>query len=73
MATHFSIQDNKSWKTTFFITRSGQVLYILGSQLVQFALTWCLAVQMGSATELATASLTGMLPKAVGSSVRRAN
>ena len=72
MATKFSIQDNKSWKTTYFIIRSGQALYTLGSQLVRFALTWCLAVQMGSATEPATASLTGMLPKAVVSSVRRA-
>lgn len=35
MATQFSIHDNKSWKTPFFIIWGGQSLSILGSQLVQ--------------------------------------
>jgi DHA3 family macrolide efflux protein-like MFS transporter len=65
MATQFSIQDNKPWKTTFFTIWSGQALSILGSQLVQFALIWHLTVQTGSATVLATASLVGMLPNVV--------
>jgi len=65
MATQFSIQDNKPWKTTFFTIWSGQALSILGSQLVQFALIWYLTVQTGSATVLATASLVGMLPNVV--------
>jgi DHA3 family macrolide efflux protein-like MFS transporter len=65
MATQFSVQDNKPWKTTFFTIWSGQALSILGSQLVQFALIWYLTVQTGSATVLATASLVGMLPNVV--------
>ena len=65
MATQFSIQDNKPWKTRFFTIWSGQALSILGSQLVQFALIWYLTVQTGSATVLATATLVGMLPNVV--------
>ena len=65
MATQFSTQDNKPWKTRFFTIWSGQALSILGSQLVQFALIWYLTVQTGSATVLATASLVGMLPNVV--------
>jgi len=65
MATQFSVQDNKPWKTTFFTIWSGQALSILGSQLVQFALIWHLTVQTGSATVLVTASLAGMLPNVV--------
>ena len=65
MATQFSVQDNKPWKTTFFTIWSGQALSILGSQLVQFALIWHLTVKTGSATVLATASLVGMLPNVV--------
>jgi len=65
MATQFSIQDNKPWKTRFFTIWSGQALSILGSQLVQFALIWNLTVKTGSATVLATASLAGMLPNVV--------
>ena len=65
MATQFSVQDNKPWKTTFFTIWSGQALSILGSQLVQFALIWHLTIQTGSATVLVTASLAGMLPNVV--------
>ena len=65
MATQFSIQDNKPWKTRFFTIWSGQALSILGSQLVQFALIWYLTVQTSSATVLATATLVGMLPNVV--------
>jgi DHA3 family macrolide efflux protein-like MFS transporter len=65
MATQFSVQDNKPWKTTFFTIWGGQAFSILGSQLVQFALIWHLTVETGSATVLATASLVGMLPNIV--------
>lgn len=65
MATQFSVQDNKPWKTTFFTIWGGQALSILGSQLVQFALIWYLTIQTGSATVLATASLVGMLPNVI--------
>jgi MFS transporter, DHA3 family, macrolide efflux protein len=62
MATQFSVQDNKPWKTQFFTIWSGQALSILGSQLVQFALIWYLTVQTSSAIVLATATMAGMLP-----------
>jgi DHA3 family macrolide efflux protein-like MFS transporter len=65
MATQFSVQDNKPWKTPFLIIWGGQSLSILGSQLVQFALIWHLTIKTGSATVLATASLVGMLPNVV--------
>jgi DHA3 family macrolide efflux protein-like MFS transporter len=65
MATQFSVQDHKPWKTRFFTIWSGQALSILGSQFVQFALIWHLTVKTGSATVLATASLVGMLPNVV--------
>lgn len=65
MVTQFSIKDNKPWKSTFFTIWGGQVLSILGSQLVQFALIWYLTVQTGSATVLATASLAGMMPNVI--------
>lgn len=65
MATQFSTQDNKPWKTTFFIIWGGQALSILGSQLVQFALIWHLTIKTGSATVLATATLVGMLPNVI--------
>lgn len=65
MATQFSIQDNKAWKTTFFTIWGGQALSILGSQLVQFALIWHLTIKTGSATVLATATLVGMLPNVI--------
>ncbi len=56
MATQFSVQDGKPWKSRFFTIWGGQALSILGSQLVQFALIWHLTVQTGSATVLATAA-----------------
>jgi len=62
MATQFSINDNRPWKSTFFTIWSGQALSILGSQLVQFALIWYLTVQTGSATVLATATSSGCCP-----------
>jgi len=65
MATQFSIQDNKPWKTRFYIIWGGQALSILGSQLVQFALIWYLTIKTGSATVLATATLVGMLPNVI--------
>jgi len=65
MATQFSVQDNKPWKTRFFTIWSGQALSILGRQLVQFTLIWYLTIQTGSATVLASASLVGMLPNVV--------
>jgi DHA3 family macrolide efflux protein-like MFS transporter len=65
MATQFSVNDGKRWKTSFFTIWGGQAFSLLGSQLVQFALIWYLTVETGSATVLATASLVGLLPQVV--------
>ncbi|MBU0511746.1 MAG: MFS transporter [Chloroflexi bacterium] len=65
MATQFSVQDGRKWKTPFFTIWGGQAFSLLGSQLVGFALIWHLTVSTGSATVLATASLVGMLPQVV--------
>jgi len=65
MATQFSVNDNITWKGTFFTIWGGQAFSILGSQLVQFALIWHLTVTTGSAVVLATASLVGMLPQVI--------
>ncbi|MBN1891137.1 MAG: MFS transporter [Thermoflexales bacterium] len=46
----------------FFVVWSGQAFSLLGSQLVQFALVWWLTKTSGSATVLAMASLTALLP-----------
>lgn len=62
MATQFSINDGKPWKSRFFTIWSGQAVSILGSQLVSFALIWYLTVRTESATVLAMASLVAMLP-----------
>ncbi len=49
----------------FLILWSGQAASLFGSQLVQFALIWWLTQETGSATILALASLTGLLPQVV--------
>jgi len=46
----------------FFVIWTGQAFSLLGSQLVQFALVWWLTQTTGSATVLAFASMTSLLP-----------
>jgi len=53
------------WKLPFFSIWTGQVLSLVGSHIVQFALVWWLTEQTGSATVLATATLVAMLPMIV--------
>ncbi|MDH5505877.1 MAG: MFS transporter [Anaerolineae bacterium] len=62
MATQFSVEEGRKWQAPFFTIWTGQMLSLLGSQLVQFALIWYLTEQTGSAKVLATASLVGLLP-----------
>lgn len=54
-----------NWKKPFFTIWAGQVISLIGSQIVQFALVWWLTEQTGSATVLATATLVAMLPMIV--------
>jgi len=53
----------RKWAAPFFTIWTGQMVSLLGSQLVQFALIWWLTKTTGSATVLATASLIGLLPQ----------
>jgi len=48
---------------SFYVIWIGQACSLLGSQLVQFAIVWWLTRTTGSATMLALASLTAILPQ----------
>lgn len=54
-----------SWKRPFFTLWTGQVISLVGSGLVQFALVWWLTTKTGSATVLTTAVLIAMLPNVI--------
>ena len=54
-----------NWAGRFFTIWTGQAFSLFGSALVQFALTWWLTQESGSATVLAIATLVGMLPQIV--------
>jgi len=51
------------WQRNFFPMWIGQVLSLMGSRVVQFALIWYLAQTTGSATTLALAALVGLVPE----------
>ena len=51
------------WQRNFFPLWIGQVLSLIGSRVVQFALIWYLAQTTGSATTLALAALVGLVPE----------
>jgi len=51
------------WQRNFFPMWIGQVLSLIGSRVVQFALIWYLAQTTGSATTLALAALVGLVPE----------
>lgn len=50
------------WIAPFLLIASGQVLSLVGTQLVQFAIVWWITKSTGSATALATASMIALLP-----------
>ena len=58
-------EEQRHWKTPFFIIWTGQQFSLIGSQLVQFALVWWLTKTTGSATVLATATLVAIIPQVV--------
>ena len=51
MSAQFSVRDGKAWKTRFLTIWGGQVLSILGSQLVQFSLIWYLTAATSSGSD----------------------
>ena len=56
------MSDEKGWMRRFIPLWVGQLVSLLGSGLVQFALVWYLTQQTGSAVVLATATLVALLP-----------
>jgi MFS transporter, DHA3 family, macrolide efflux protein len=56
-------QALEKWAVRFFTFWAGQVVSLVGSSLVQFALVWWMTRTTGSATVLATASLVAILPE----------
>ena len=53
------------WKSTFYTYFSSQAFSLLGASMAQFAIVWWLTIQTGSATVLAMASLSALLPQAL--------
>ena len=51
------------WLANYVPMWLGQVISVLGSALVQFALVWYLTEKTGSATILATATLVSLIPE----------
>jgi DHA3 family macrolide efflux protein-like MFS transporter len=61
--TPSAVHDKADWARRYFTIWTGQAFSLLGSQLVQFAMTWWLARKTGSATVLALATLAALLPQ----------
>jgi DHA3 family macrolide efflux protein-like MFS transporter len=53
------------WQRRYFIFWFAQTVSLIGSNLAQFAITWWLTKETGSATVLATATLVATLPSVV--------
>ncbi len=60
-----SIKPPENWLRNYLPMGIGQILSLLGSALVQFALVWYLTKETGSPITLLTATLTGTLPSVV--------
>ncbi|NLW71307.1 MAG: MFS transporter [Chloroflexi bacterium] len=56
-------QAPKNWLTNYALMWIGQILSLLGSSVVQFALVWYLTEKTGSAVVLTTTMLVGMVPE----------
>ncbi|MBQ1252709.1 MAG: MFS transporter [Firmicutes bacterium] len=52
----------QSWKTKFLAVASGQMVSLIGSSAVQFALIWWLTMETGSAVILGLAAVINFLP-----------
>lgn len=52
----------QSWKTQFFAVATGQMLSLIGSSAVQFALIWWITAETGSAVMLGLAGVINFLP-----------
>lgn len=56
------MNQNTTWKRTFYIIYTGQAFSIIGSAAVQFAIIWYLTLQTESAITLSLAMLMGFIP-----------
>lgn len=54
-----------SWKTKFFAVATGQMVSLIGSSAVQFALIWWITAETGSAVMLGLAGVINFLPAMV--------
>ena len=52
----------QSWKTKFLAVASGQMVSLIGSSAVQFALIWWITMETGSAVILGLAAVINFLP-----------
>ena len=62
MKNNFFEPGTNRWIAPFLLIASGQVLSLVGTQLVQFSIVWWITKSTGSATTLATASMIALLP-----------
>ncbi len=53
---------NKNWKTKFFTIAIGQMVSLVGSSAVQFALIWWIASETGSAIMMGLSGMVAFLP-----------
>ncbi|NLE45383.1 MAG: MFS transporter [Chloroflexi bacterium] len=59
------VQRSRGWAVPFFAIWTGQVFSLVGSRVLEFALVWWLTELTGSATILATSTLTMVLPQVI--------
>ncbi len=64
-AQNIEQKETKSWQARFFAFWGGQLVSMLGSQIVGFAFSWYLTKETGSATILSLATMMHILPQII--------
>ncbi len=59
----FETMNRANWKRTFSVIWSGQLISILSSSIVGYAITFWISLETGSASVLAAAAVAGLLPQ----------
>lgn len=57
--------NTQSWKRKFFAVATGQMMSLIGSAAVQFALIWWITAETGSAVMLGLAGVINFLPSVI--------
>lgn len=60
-----ALPNNQAWKLRFWTIFFGQSTSLIGSAITQFALIWWITEKSTNTTELAIASICGLLPQAL--------